>query len=349
MKDLAGPAASLGAQGDVHPPPPLSPTSVTNGDCAASPSNGDVKKQQLRCRRGNRGNHAGNHHSNNNNNDDDLHENGIIDDSMLDADVDDGELGSVPAVVPEDDHIPTRIEILLDHANICTLAGAVLATLAMASMWKGRYYLGMCLNVAANVADIIDGPIARATPNRHRAFSVVGCKLDCYSDLVSHFVVPASLLMHLTDTDVLCTALAAAYVCAGILRQSYFEVTGRCDGGACIYGVTSDYMVAIYVLAMHLLPVVGHAWMPFILAPVVVAMITCSLTFGLRSRRYDGFGLFTVTAYNVSLWASCLALVLLGGQPDVTGGYFPGISAGLFAAHLLMAYPCYFRFVELNR
>ena len=77
----------------------------------------------------------------------------------------------------------------------------------------------MCLNVAANIADIIDGPIARATPNRHAAFAIVGCKLDCYSALVSHFVVPASLLMHLSNMHPVCTTLAAFYICAGILRQ----------------------------------------------------------------------------------------------------------------------------------
>ena len=82
-----------------------------------------------------------------------------------------------------------------------------------------RYYLGMSLNVAASLADIVDGPIARSTPGRHPAFAVVGSKLDCYSDIVSHFVVPSSLLMHFSDLNALCTALAALYVCAGILRH----------------------------------------------------------------------------------------------------------------------------------
>jgi len=77
----------------------------------------------------------------------------------------------------------------------------------------------MSLNVAASLADIVDGPIARSTPDRHPAFAVVGSKLDCYSDIVSHFVVPASLLMHISDVNALCTALAALYVCAGILRH----------------------------------------------------------------------------------------------------------------------------------
>ena len=35
--------------------------------------------------------------------------------------------------------VPTRVQILGDVANLCTFAGAILATLAMACMWKGRY------------------------------------------------------------------------------------------------------------------------------------------------------------------------------------------------------------------
>jgi len=35
--------------------------------------------------------------------------------------------------------VPTRIQILADLANLCTFTGAILATLAMACMWKGRY------------------------------------------------------------------------------------------------------------------------------------------------------------------------------------------------------------------
>jgi len=37
--------------------------------------------------------------------------------------------------------VPTRAQILRDVANLCTFCGAILATLAMACMWKGRYVL----------------------------------------------------------------------------------------------------------------------------------------------------------------------------------------------------------------
>lgn len=34
--------------------------------------------------------------------------------------------------------VPTRLQLLTDLANLCTLLGAVLATIAMACMWKKK-------------------------------------------------------------------------------------------------------------------------------------------------------------------------------------------------------------------
>ena len=242
--------------------------------------------------------------------------------------------------------VPTRLQLVTDWANLCTLLGAVLATIAMACMWKKRYYAGMVLNVLANIADILDGPIARSTPHRQPAFAKIGSKLDCYSDTVSHFVVPASLLMNLSDLHPVCVALAAAYVCAGIVRQSYFEVTGRCENGSCVYGVTSDYMVAVYAVAMHLAPAVGTAWMPGVMGAVVTGMTVACLTFAVRSRRYEGLGLATAAAFNALLCLSCLALAVFADADD---GGFVFESEMLFVILLSLAYPMYFRFVEINR
>lgn len=47
-------------------------------------------------------------------------------------------VGVVQEHEPIYDDIPTRIQILTDWANICTFLGAILATLAMASMWNRR-------------------------------------------------------------------------------------------------------------------------------------------------------------------------------------------------------------------
>jgi len=125
--------------------------------------------------------------------------------------------------------------------------------------------------------------------------------------------------------------------------QSLFEVTGRCENGTCIYGMTSDYNVTVYVLAMHLLPVIGRQWMLILLAACLATLISASLTFVLRSRRFGGVDLVGVAAFNVSLCASCVALLLF---QDVEN--FVHMSAGLFLFHVALAYPCYFRFVELN-
>ena len=51
-------------------------------------------------------------------------------------------------------HIPTRTEILKDPANLCTLAGAILATLAMASMWQGRYVITLRYTMKLSVFQV---------------------------------------------------------------------------------------------------------------------------------------------------------------------------------------------------
>ena len=121
------------------------------------------------------------------------------------------------------------------------------------------------------------------------------------------------------------------------------EVTGRCENGACIYGMTSDYNVTVYVLAMHLLPMLGRSATLLLLAASLAALIYTSLTFVVRSRRYVGRDLFPVAAYNLSLAVSCVALLLFQDLEN-----FVLLSSGSFLLHAALAYPCYFRFVELN-
>lgn len=206
--------------------------------------------------------------------------------------------------------------------------------------------------MAASLGDILDGPIARSLKQRHPTFSVMGAKLDTYSDMVSHFVVPASLLMHLSNLDMLYVGLATIWVLTGIVRQSYFEVIERCDDGACTFGVTSDYTVSLCALALHLIPILGRVNIANYIVPTlavcILFMIYASLTFSLKSRRYSGFGLFTVTLFNVSLTISCLIMWLLGSfdtQQPLGMCSFEGFS---LIFHIIIGYPCYYKFIEIN-
>ena len=107
--------------------------------------------------------------------------------------------------------------------------------------------------------------------------------------------------------------------------------------------MTSDYNVTVYVLAMHLSPLIGRHFMLILLAACLAVLIFASLTFVLRSRRFGGIDLLVVAAYNFSLCASCVALLVF---QDVEN--FVHMSVALFLFHTALAYPCYFRFVELN-
>ncbi|ELU00047.1 hypothetical protein CAPTEDRAFT_222024 [Capitella teleta] len=250
------------------------------------------------------------------------------------------------------DSMPSRRELFLDPANICTLIGAMLSTLAMAMMWKKSYDVGIVLNMAANLADILDGPIARSLPKRHPSLSMIGSKLDTYSDMVSHFVVPASLLMQMSSLDLLYVGLATIWVMTGIVRQSYFEVIERCDNGDCIFGVTSDYMPPLFALSLHLLPIVGPSgmanWVLPALAGCTLFMIYGSLTLSMKTRRYGGLGLLTVTLYNLSLCLTIAIMVARGTFNIATPLGFWSFEGLSLVVHLMLAYPCYFRFIELN-
>ena len=69
--------------------------------------------------------HSGNHK---------LHNRKTVQNDAPSQEQNDAPNSTVPLVAS----MPTRKEMFMDPANICTLVGAVLSTLAMASMWKRR-------------------------------------------------------------------------------------------------------------------------------------------------------------------------------------------------------------------
>lgn len=112
------------------------------------------------------------------------------------------------------------------------------------------------MSTLATLADILDGPIARSSHERRQSVCTVGKYLDTYSDVISHFVVPASLLMEMSDLSPVCVLLASLFVCTGVLRHACHEIVERLDGDSCTYGVTSDYLVSTFAITMHLALVV---------------------------------------------------------------------------------------------
>ena len=95
-------------------------------------------------------------------------------------------------------------------------------------IYSCRYFLGLTMSTLASLADILDGPIARSSYGRKQPVRTVGKYLDTYSDVISHFVVPASLLMEVSDLNPACVLLAALFVCTGVLRHACHEVSIHC-------------------------------------------------------------------------------------------------------------------------
>lgn len=207
--------------------------------------------------------------------------------------------------------------------------------------------MGTFLMMMANLMDIFDGQIARSLSGRHPALGIIGAKMDTYTDVVSHFVVPAALLINLGNQKAFYILLGALWICTGIVRQSYFEVCPRSCNNQCIFGITSDYMPVVTALAMHLLSIIGKENQLIVLSVAIMIMIWASLSLTIRSRRYAGMGLLVVTTYNISVTISCLLQIMWAETAlgPMQWSSFTGLS---FIVHLLLAYPCYFRYVELN-
>ena len=146
-----------------------------------------------------------------------------------------------------------------------------------------------------------------------------------------------------------------------------FQIVERLDGDSCSYGVTSDYLVSTFAITMHLALVVEAQTLVIVLSMVMAISIFVSLSKVFRSRRYSGLDLFIVGIFHVWLALSCIFLryFLLskkGGsfwvleeeynnknQESGFYGFTIGqLAAGLLAINLILAHPCYYRFIERN-
>ena len=211
-------------------------------------------------------------------------------------------------------------------------------------IYPNRYQTATVLMTLANIMDLLDGQIARSMPYRHSGLGTLGSKLDTHADIVSHFAVPAALLMQMSNMDPLCIVLAAMWVVTGVVRQSLFEVLPRICNDQCIFGVTSDYMPCLATLCMQLKPLLSDGTHLRIIIFIVMVMIWSSLSFSVRTRRFYGSEIVVPLLYNLSLAGFSLFLDQL--SPDSTNLLlWTSLS---FGGHVIMAYPCYFRYIEFN-
>ncbi|MFH1247081.1 MAG: CDP-diacylglycerol--serine O-phosphatidyltransferase [Candidatus Micrarchaeota archaeon] len=106
----------------------------------------------------------------------------------------------------------------IEFKDYLTLANAVCGIVGIALAIAGKSYAWLYI-LPAICFDFLDGMVARKT-----VVNEFGKQLDSLADTVSFVVAPAVVIMNFSTPDFLLTALAAFYVCTGLLRLAKFNL-----------------------------------------------------------------------------------------------------------------------------
>ncbi|GLR90282.1 CDP-alcohol phosphatidyltransferase family protein [Bradyrhizobium iriomotense] len=156
---------------------------------------------------------------------------------------------------------------LLDPANAITAVGLVLASVAINFALAGRMECSIALGLWAMLADQLDGVVASRTKNRQKNYAKMGKSLDGFADIVYGAILPALLVILLSDGAVYSRAVAVLMILAGALRLSYFNNFGLSEDGY-FTGLPLSYDIPL----LSLLFIVDRWCFPF-LTPTNVASI----------------------------------------------------------------------------
>lgn len=139
----------------------------------------------------------------------------------------------------------------ISRATQLTLVGLGLSITGAALALNGDLPLGMVCLVAAGVADMFDGRIARATPSTddQKAF---GVQIDTVADMAGFGVVPAVFGLVVLGVHPLAVLLMVLWVCAAALRLAFFNVHGvDSTGGSATYTGLPVTFAALIIPTAH--------------------------------------------------------------------------------------------------
>lgn len=115
--------------------------------------------------------------------------------------------------------------IILTYIGVyCSVAGMGLLLAASPSDSADPLRWTMILFVIAGICDLFDGRIARLC-KRTDIEKRFGIQLDSLADTISFVALPASILLFVTNADLLSILIACFYTFAGIMRLGWFNVT----------------------------------------------------------------------------------------------------------------------------
>lgn len=180
---------------------------------------------------------------------------------------------------------------------VLTYVGAATAAFGMSLVVGGHLRGAVACLVVAGLADLFDGPVARAM-SRTDAQRAFGVHIDSLADVFSFVAFPVVLVAALVDRWWVVPVLAL-YVVAGLARLAHFTVTAADDDAprGQFRGLPVTYAALLLPLAALLRPHLGAAFGPFITAVTAVLAVLFVLDVPVPKPRgvaYAALGLVAV-------------------------------------------------------
>ena len=197
------------------------------------------------------------------------------------------------------------LRYLVDPANAITTGGLLCSALSLYLAMAGHLELAVGAALWAVLADHLDGIVAGRTKNRDLNIAKMGKSLDGFGDIIYGAVLPAVIIIQLSQASSLSLATGAA-----LLTIATGDLLQWCTMGLGAYAVTS--------------------WVQKLRA---TDRPTYALLWGTPAVRYAllGFACITFVSYSLAFWMPPYAMRTFGLRIDVAG-IMIGVPAGFAAA-----------------
>ncbi len=161
---------------------------------------------------------------------------------------------------------------LIKPADLITLLSALLGFGSIILTGSGQFEAALVLILAAVIADVADGAVARLT-----GCGILGANLDSLADVISFGVAPAvAAFVFLNEFGALAWVSAGFFLVCGILRLARFNVAGKKEGFEGIPITSGGFIVALFLLVRELVPHAGYVFMIilFIVSLLMVSTVS---------------------------------------------------------------------------
>lgn len=148
------------------------------------------------------------------------------------------------------------LKYLWDPANAITTGGIFFSSISLFFAVVGRLELAVAAALWAVLSDHLDGIIAKRTRNRDPNVAKMGKSLDGFGDILYGAVLPAVIVMQVSQASLVGLPIATILLIAGATRLSYFANFGKSSDGRFL-GVPLSYdvpLLAVVFMARPLFP-----------------------------------------------------------------------------------------------